>query len=155
MVRVAMGGTFEVVHKGHRALLAKAFALALGDQVLIGLTSDHLANSTRSRMVLPYRDREIGLRAYLERKYPGCDYEIAMIGDEFGPAAHLEDLEVLVVSEFTYPTGVRLNEHREAKGLRSLQLVKIGQVLADDGKPISSTRVLAGECDVDGRILSS
>jgi pantetheine-phosphate adenylyltransferase len=155
MTRVALGGTFEIIHKGHRTLLAKAIALALGDEVLIGLTSDHMANMTRSRLVLPYKDRELVLRAFLERSYPGLDYQIAMLNDEFGPAAHLEDLEVLVVSENTYPTGVRLNEHRESKGLQPLQLVKIGQVLADDGKPISSTRVLAGECDADGRILSS
>jgi pantetheine-phosphate adenylyltransferase len=155
MTRVALGGTFEIIHKGHRTLLAKAFALALGDQVLIGLTSDHMANSSRRRMVLPYKDRELTLRAFLDRTYPGHDYEIAQLNDEFGPAAHLEDLEVLVVSELTHSTGVRLNEHRVDKGLRPLQLAKIGQVLADDGDPISSTRVLAGECDVDGRILSS
>ncbi|MCK5414405.1 MAG: adenylyltransferase/cytidyltransferase family protein, partial [Thermoplasmata archaeon] len=51
MARVAVGGTFEIIHIGHRALLAKAFAVAVGDEVLIGLTSDHLAKSTRGRMV--------------------------------------------------------------------------------------------------------
>ena len=49
VTRVALGGTFEVIHKGHRALFTKAFAM--GDEVLIGLTSDHLANTNRSRKV--------------------------------------------------------------------------------------------------------
>jgi cytidyltransferase-like protein len=153
MTRVALGGTFEVIHKGHRTLLAKAFAL--GDQVLIGLTSDSLANMSRGRRVAPYQQREWALRSFLDRIYPGMDYEIERIDDEFGPAAHLPDLEVLVVSENTHPTGVRLNDERERRGLPPLRLVTIPHVMADDGRPISSTRILNGECDADGRILRS
>ncbi len=153
MTRVALGGTFEVIHKGHRTLLARAFAL--GDEVLIGLTSDQLANRNRSRMVIPYKEREWALRSFLDRMFPGLDYEIQMINDEFGPAVHLPDLEVLVVSENTYPTGVRLNEERVRRGLPPLRLVSIPHVMADDGRPISSTRILNGECDADGRVVSS
>lgn len=153
MTRVALGGTFEVIHKGHRALFARAFSL--GDEVLIGLTSDHLANRNRSRRVAPFQQREWALRSYLDRAFPGMDYEVQMITDEFGPAAHLPDLEVLVVSEFTHPTGLRINEERERRGLPPLRLATIGPVLADDGRPISSTRVLAGECDAEGRVVSS
>ena len=57
-----------------------------------------------------------------------------------------------MVSKNTYPTGVRLNEERAGLGLPPLELVMVPHVLADDGRPISSTRVLAGECDVEGRI---
>lgn len=155
MPKVAVGGTFEIIHKGHRTLLAKAFAVAVGDEVLIGLTSDHLAKSTRGRMVAPFKEREWALRSYLERAHPGLVHVIEMISDEFGPAAHLPDLEVLVVSENTHPTGVRLNEAREESDLAPLRLVKIPHVLAEDGRPISTTRILAGECDADGRISSS
>jgi pantetheine-phosphate adenylyltransferase len=152
---VALGGTFELIHKGHRTLLAKAFALALGDEVLIGLTSDQMASRSRSRMVAPYRDREWALRSYLDRAFPGMDYVVETLDDEFGPAVDIPDLEVLVVSENTLPTGVRLNEERERRGLAPLRLVTIPHVLAEDGRPISSTRVLAGECDADGRAVSS
>jgi pantetheine-phosphate adenylyltransferase len=152
---VALGGTFEVIHKGHRTLLARAFALAMGDEVLIGLTSDPMAARNRSRMVAPYRDREWALRSYLDRAYPGEEYVVEMLNDEFGPAVDIPDLEVLVVSVNTHPTGLRLNEERERRGLAPLRLVSIPQVLADDGRPISSTRVLAGECDADGRVVSS
>jgi cytidyltransferase-like protein len=151
MTKVAVGGTFELIHKGHRFLLAKAFAL--GDEVLIGLTSDHLANSTRPRMVRPYRDREWALQAFLDRAYPGLDFEIKRIDDRFGPAVHLPDLDILVVSENTHATGLEINETREERGLPPLELVMIPHVLADDGMPISSTRVLSGECDVEGHIL--
>jgi pantetheine-phosphate adenylyltransferase len=147
---VAVGGTFEVIHKGHRTLLDRAFDL--GDHVLIGLTSDDLANSSRDRSVLPYPEREAGLRAFIGSHYPGRDFVIERIDHRFGPAVHLGDLEVLVVSENTYSTGVDLNEARAERGLQPLELVTIPHVLADDGRPISSTRVLAGECDEDGRV---
>ena len=151
--RVALGGTFEIVHKGHQALLMRAFGL--GDEVLIGLTSDDLASHGRTRRVAPYAEREWALRSFLDRTFPGLDYEIRRINDEFGPAVDLEDLDVLVVSENTHPTGLRINEERERRGLRPLRLVTIPHVLADDGRPISSTRILAGECDAEGRVLSS
>lgn len=153
MTKVALGGTFEIIHKGHRALLARAFAL--GDEVLIGLTSDHLANRSRRRQVSPFQVREWALRAYLDRTYPGRDYEVTRIDDEFGPAVTRTDLEVLVVSENTHGTALELNEERERRGMPPLRLVVIPHVLADDGRPISSTRVLAGECDAEGRTLSS
>ncbi len=152
MVHVAIGGTFDIIHKGHRALLARAFET--GDRVLIGLTSDRLANSSRSRHVRPFVEREEALMTYIDSTYPGSDHTIEMIDDRFGPAIHLEDLDVLIVSVNTHPTGIELNNLRKERGLRPLDLLAIPPVLADDGVLISSTRVMAGECDADGRVPS-
>ena len=45
-MRVCLGGTFDLLHAGHEALLAKAFAI--GDkEVIIGITSDAMAKRTR------------------------------------------------------------------------------------------------------------
>jgi len=38
---VAMGGTFDVIHSGHMALLDKSFSIS--SKVIIGLSSDQLA----------------------------------------------------------------------------------------------------------------
>ena len=35
---VALGGTFDILHKGHLALLQKGFSIS--SKVIIGLTSD-------------------------------------------------------------------------------------------------------------------
>jgi len=38
---VAMGGTFDIIHSGHIALLDKSFSIS--SKVIIGLSSDQLA----------------------------------------------------------------------------------------------------------------
>ena len=38
---VAMGGTFDIIHSGHMALLNKAFSISI--KVIIGVTSDQFA----------------------------------------------------------------------------------------------------------------
>ena len=35
---IAMGGTFDIIHRGHLTLLTNAFEIS--DKVIIGLTSD-------------------------------------------------------------------------------------------------------------------
>ena len=38
---IATGGTFDIIHRGHLILLSNAFTIS--DKVIIGLTSDELA----------------------------------------------------------------------------------------------------------------
>ncbi|MCG2735746.1 MAG: phosphopantetheine adenylyltransferase, partial [Candidatus Methanoperedenaceae archaeon] len=45
------------------------------------------------------------------------------------------------------------NTIRREKGMRALKIVLVDYVLADDGLPISSTRIKRGEIDANGRVL--
>ena len=42
---VAMGGTFDIIHRGHLTLLANAFEIS--NKVIIGLTSDEFVQKER------------------------------------------------------------------------------------------------------------
>src|SRR3989442_2351747 len=137
-VRVVMGGTFEIMHKGHEALLRAAFE-GRPEQVLIGLTMDRFARESRTR-VNPYGVRERNLKRFLAaRKWRPV--RIEPIDDAYGPADDLPDLDVIVVSAERHPVAVPLNGARAAKGLRPPEIRAVPMVLAHDGLPIASPRI--------------
>ncbi len=150
-MRVAMGGTFDVLHDGHKALLDAAFALRPG-AVLIGLTTDRFARETRAE-VHPFAVRERGLARYL-RSHGRRGFAIEPIDDAFGPADEQPDLDVLVVSAERAHVGKALNEARVQKGLRPLDIHPVPMVLAQDGLPVQSRRIRAGTIDAHGRRLT-
>lgn len=150
-MRVAMGGTFDIIHDGHKALLGAAFALG-AERVLIGLTTDRFARESRD-VVNPYALRERNLTRWLvSRDWKG--YAVEPIDDAFGPADELPDLDVLVVSADRAPVGKALNEVRATKGLRPLEVQAVPMVLAQDGLPIASRRIRARTIDRHGRRLT-
>ena len=82
-MRVGVGGTFNVIHKGHELLFETAFSV--GDELEVGLTSDDFARHSRKVDVVPYFERKSNLARFLERY--GKPYEIVMISDMLGTAA--------------------------------------------------------------------
>ncbi|MBI4362349.1 MAG: pantetheine-phosphate adenylyltransferase [Euryarchaeota archaeon] len=150
-LRVALGGTFDPLHAGHRALLREAARRAgPRGRVLVGLTSDRMARAGRERPVLPHGVRRASIESYLRRAHPGLRFEVRELRSVYGPAAR-EAMDVLVVSPETRPVAEGLNRARRRRGLRPLEVVLVPAVAAYDGRPISSTRIRAGEIDTEGR----
>lgn len=149
-MRVVLGGTFDILHDGHRALLGAAFERS-PEAVVIGLTTDRFALQGRDR-VNPYAVRERNLKRYLAaRRWRRA--RIEPIDDTFGPADDLPDLDILVVSAERHGVAVQLNEARRAKGLKPLEIRSVAMVLAEDGLPIASRRIRRGEIDRHGKRL--
>jgi inosine/xanthosine triphosphatase len=148
-MKVAVGGTFNVIHRGHQLLFETAFSV--GDSVEIGLTSDEFAKSIKSVPVTSYFLRKANLVKFLERY--GKPFNIVMISDMKGTAATSETLDAIVVSPETRANAEEINEIRRRNGLRPLRIFSIRQVLADDSQPVSSSRIVKGEIDRDGRLL--
>jgi pantetheine-phosphate adenylyltransferase len=78
---------------------------------------------------------------------------IEPISDIFGPTLE-EPFDVIVVSAETRKTAEIINEKRWEKGWKPLTIVEIPFVLAEDGKPIQSSRIINGEIDVQGKTAS-
>jgi pantetheine-phosphate adenylyltransferase len=147
--KVALGGTFEPLHEGHKKLIDAAIKLG-GRDIMIGITSDEMAR-VKLRSVLPFKIRAENVKHYIKNKY-GFEPEIIEINDPYGKTLEI-DFEYLVVSPETYDVALMINKKREELGKKPIKIVKISFVLAEDGKPISSTRIKNGEIDRYGRLI--
>ncbi|OYT35449.1 phosphopantetheine adenylyltransferase [Archaeoglobales archaeon ex4484_92] len=146
-MRVALGGTFEPLHEGHKKLIDVAVKIG-GKNLTIGITCDKMARS-RMRSVLPYKIRAENVRRYVLKKY-GFEPEIVKITNPYGKTLEV-DFDYLIVSPETYEMAIKINKKRLELGKREIKIVKVDWVLAEDGKPISSTRIKKGEIDRYGR----
>ncbi|MCD6479874.1 phosphopantetheine adenylyltransferase [Candidatus Bathyarchaeota archaeon] len=148
---VTVGGTFDLLHKGHQALLEEAFKVA--DRVLIGLTTDEFARKLHDHYFDPFEKRYSALKKFLEEQGYSDRAEIIPINDPYGPTVENGEIEGIIVSEETEPRADEINRLRVERGLRPLLVFCIKMILAEDGKPISSTRIRRGEIDRYGRVI--
>ena len=147
---VAMGGTFDIIHNGHMALLNKSFSIS--SKVIIGLSSDQLAAKRGKNLVNDYSKRLSSLKDVIERNFPDSSYEISSLENDFGPAVIEGSVKALVASEETSSKGVNLNELRVERNLPPVEIIVVPMVLAKDGKAISSTRIKNSEIDSSGNL---
>ena len=151
---VAVGGTFDEFHKGHRVLLMKAFEV--GNRVLIGLCSDDFAGKLRKpHKVTTYEERLEDLKDFLGRYGVLDRVEVIPLHDPYGVTLSSGCIDAIVVSKETEQRAHEINEKRKARGLPPLGIVVIEMVLAEDHVPISTTRIRRREIDREGRLLKS
>jgi pantetheine-phosphate adenylyltransferase len=110
-----------------------------------------MAGGARIRNVEPYAEREKRIREWVGKNI-GVEPHIMKLEDPYGSAL-TEDYDFIVVSPETYPVAVKINELRKEKGWKPIAIVRVDYVLAEDGKPISSTRIARGEIDSHGNLL--
>ena len=146
--KVVIGGTFDILHKGHEAILRRAFELG---EVAIGLTSDKMAREIRNREIKDFKERKKELENFIINEFK-IKPKITKIEDKFGFTLK-KDFDYIVVSPETYETAVEINKERLKRKRKLIEIVEIDFVLAEDGKPISAERIAKGEINREGKLL--
>jgi len=149
---VAVGGTFDLFHRGHRVLLIKAFEV--GNRVLIGLCSDDFVEKmSKPHRIVPYAKRLEELKNLLKKNGVLERAEIMPLDDAYGITLSERRIDAIVVSEETEPRAREINEKRKSLGMSPLPIITVNMVLSEDHYPISSTRIWFEEIDREGHLL--
>ena len=148
--KVATGGTFDEIHLGHIALLSKAFEV--GTNVIIGISSDEFAK-TKGKIIHSFDERVTNLRRTINSKFDDARFQIIKLNTTYGPAVISEDVGALIVSTERAMVGYEINKIRVTRGVSPLSIIIVDMVRAEDGNPISSSRIRAGQIDSRGNLL--
>jgi pantetheine-phosphate adenylyltransferase len=149
---IAMGGTFDIIHRGHLTLFSNAFKIS--DKIIIGLTSDEFVTKRGKILNNKYDKRLENLITSISKEFPNSSFEISKLDNDFGPAVLKKEVEALLVSDETSNQGIVLNQLRKEKKLPSVQIIVVPMFLAKDGIRISTSRIKNSEIDVEGNLLS-
>lgn len=148
----AVGGTFDRLHDGHKALLLQAFRV--GERVVVGLTSDRFVRASGKTGVAPYDERHHHLLHFLKSRNLADRATIVKIEDRFGPTIDDRAISSIVVTAETHRTAMEANQLRAAKGITPMKIHTVDMILAEDKLPISSSRIRGGELDGHGNKMS-
>ncbi|WVW83134.1 hypothetical protein I302_105152 [Kwoniella bestiolae CBS 10118] len=150
---VALGGTFDHLHAGHKLLLHLSFFLSTR-KLIVGLMADNLLSSKKHYELVENLDKRIeGVEQFLERlggRSLGKSTEdhilsssaqdqdhggvvalqVQEITDIYGPTSSDPNIHALVVSKETVSGGNAVNTKRKEKGFGELE-VYVVDVIAD------------------------
>lgn len=144
----AIGGTFDLLHKGHISLLEKAFSIS--KFVTIGITTDKFCKEAGKPPFETQSLRKKNLQNFLKTKRWQMRSKIIWLSDIYGTAPKNKTVQAIVVSKDTVAGANQINKKRIKSKLKNLKIVICREVDSDDGKKISSTRIRAGEISPDG-----
>jgi pantetheine-phosphate adenylyltransferase len=149
---IVLGGTFDHFHKGHKALITKAFEV--GKKVLIGIAEKELyRNKFLNETIESYEVRKKAVSEFLKKKGWLPRARIISFSHFTGGADKEKNIDAIVVSKETYSNALKINELRKKNRLPELKIITISDVLAEDGKLISSERIRTGEIDKNGKVF--
>jgi pantetheine-phosphate adenylyltransferase len=134
---VAVGGTFDRFHAGHRLLLG-ATAMVTTQKVFIGITSDKLLQNKKAKELLQsYEERCDAAVRFIQTVNPTL--ELVSAGPLTDPripplCATEENFDAIVVSEETIGGAHEINRVRAELGFHPLIIIVVGLLSAAAGE---------------------
>jgi len=140
--KVAVGGTFDRLHKGHEAMLNLAFES--GETIVVGITSDiFVIEKVWSDLIQPFETRKTKLEEWLDRSGYGKS-EIVVLDDMYGTTLSDDTIDALVVSQETKVGGEKVNTEREKNDMTPLPLLVSEMVFDEKNEVLSSSNIRKG-----------
>lgn len=129
---VAVGGTFDHIHDGHKILLQTTAFCAL-KHVIVGVTGpDLLKKKKYAEMLQPLSTRIDLVAEILQRNLPPqVLFSIYEINDVCGPTGFVRNINTLVISQETAAGAKFVNNYRKERGFSALEVVLVAVVGGD------------------------
>ncbi|KAI1794619.1 Nucleotidylyl transferase [Ganoderma leucocontextum] len=129
---VALGGTFDHLHAGHKILLSMGAWIAK-EKLIVGITDDSLLGKKLWKEVLePLSVRTDRTRAFLELFKPGVEYFLTPLNDVYGPTGWDPNVQALVVSKETLSGAESIAKKREEMAFQPLRAFVIDVISATE-----------------------
>lgn len=140
---VAVAGTFDHLHAGHKLLLTLA-GWVTREKLIIGVTGPELlVNKKYAEALESFETREAAACNFVKRIYPQLKLNPVAINDVYGPTAVDPNIDALVISSETTSGASLINDLRQKKGWKPLNIVEV-QLVGGESK-LSSTDLRARE----------
>ncbi|CAG8452789.1 3186_t:CDS:2 [Funneliformis caledonium] len=137
---VAVGGTFDHLHSGHKILLTMAAWIA-GKRLICGVTDNTMLDNKKFKEQLESIDTRIAkVKQFLESIRRGLIYEVIPIYDAYGPTTTDAEIKAIVISKETINGAHSINKEREKKGFQPLYLAII-EVISSSNPSLSENEL--------------
>lgn len=141
---IASGGTFDMFHDGHKAFLR--FQLEIGRAIVLGITSDeYIRKYQKLHEVESFETRKNAVLSFLRAEDSLDRIKIIELNEPFPDEIEKANTKALIVTPNTATGAIHINEERLKARLSPLEIISTELMLAEDGAPISSTRIRNGE----------
>ncbi|KDN41784.1 WD40 repeat-like protein [Tilletiaria anomala UBC 951] len=128
---IALGGTFDHLHVGHKILLSMA-CLICTKRIVVGVTTDVMLKKKSNAHLLEGLPERIDRVDTFIRRFRSCFFpikqDVVELADVCGPAGTDADLNALLVTDETIAGANMVADERKKNGLQPLERYVIGVI---------------------------
>jgi phosphopantetheine adenylyltransferase len=138
---VALGGTFDRLHVGHKLLLTTSL-LSTKTRLRVGVTGPELLKKKKfAELLQPFNVRCETVLEFLKKQRSDLQFDVVELTEPTGGTTTIEDVTAMVCSPETLPTIDGINKARAEKGFSPVVPVLIPYVGGNETTRVSSTQL--------------